>query len=132
MPRMFSGIDILVSGDAAAALGSTGQRAMTQSSEMQSGSRAIYKDKYSGCSTGYSVKEKSGEFVDGRTGRVGYKEETTYTKTLRVNDKVSGSSTEYQTQVKFKEVHTPGPASAKSNNYKSSGSKSNSKSYGYY
>ncbi|KAF5749445.1 hypothetical protein HS088_TW04G01414 [Tripterygium wilfordii] len=120
----------VVSGDYAP-LVSTGQKqkAMTKSSEMQTGSRAIYKDKYSGCSSGFSVKEKSGEFVDKKSGRVGYKEETTYTDSLKVADKVSGSSTEYQTQVKFKQVYTPGPGSAKSNKYKSSGSKSGIKSY---
>lgn len=134
---------------------STGKRPMTKSSEMKTESRAIYKYKYSSCSSGNTLKQKSGSFVDKKTGRTGYKQETAYTKSLKVDNKVNGSSTEFQTQVKFKQVYTPGPASVKSskapnsnnckstvapksnnpkssvapksNNYKSSGSKSGSK-----
>ncbi|KAK6783699.1 hypothetical protein RDI58_017153 [Solanum bulbocastanum] len=57
----------------------------------------------------------SGEFVDRRSGREGYREEANYKSTYKVNDKTHGVTTEYETSVKCKKTTT---YHNKSNNYK--------------
>ena len=96
--------------------GSSSKRMVNESSEMQSSSRMIYKDNYSGCSSKFTEQHKAEEFVDKHSGRLGYKEELKYTSTNKVNDKVQGYTTEYETQVKFKKTVYPNKSTSKYNN----------------
>ncbi|KAK7847200.1 hypothetical protein CFP56_007051 [Quercus suber] len=96
--------------------GSSSKRMANESSEMQSSSRMIYKDNYSGCSSKFTEQHKAEEFVDKHSGRLGYKEELKYTSTNKLNDKVQGYTTEYETQVKFKKTVYPNKSASKYNN----------------
>nr|POF10620.1 hypothetical protein CFP56_23392 [Quercus suber] len=96
--------------------GSSSKRMANESSEMQSSSRMIYKDKYSGCSSKFTEQHKAEELVDKHSGSLGYKEELKYTSTNKVNDKVQGYTTEYETQIKFKKTVYPNKSASKYNN----------------
>ncbi len=83
------------------------KRMVNESNEVERSSRTEYKDKYSGCSNHYSTQHKTEEFVDKRSGRLGFKEEVKFTSTHKVVDKVQDYTTEYQTQVKVKKTDYP-------------------------
>ncbi|KAK4374522.1 hypothetical protein RND71_005199 [Anisodus tanguticus] len=87
------------------------------SGEVQKSTKSSYKDYGGGSSSRVIETYKAGEFVDRRSGREGYREEANYKSTHKVNDKVHGVTTEYETSVKCKKTTTyDNPI--KSNNYK--------------
>ncbi|KAL3746095.1 hypothetical protein ACJRO7_015105 [Eucalyptus globulus] len=57
-----------------------------------------------GFATQFDKKHKAEGFVDRTTGRAGFKEEVKYKSTVKVDDKWSGCTDVYSTQVKFKRV----------------------------
>ncbi|CAN6557058.1 unnamed protein product [Malus baccata var. baccata] len=88
-----------------------------ESREVQSKARTSYKDEYGGVSNHYTENYKAEQFVDKSTGWLGYKQEAKFTSTEKYVDKELGFTTEYQTQVKFKESVYPnktGSSSSKS------------------
>ncbi|RXH83591.1 hypothetical protein DVH24_005844 [Malus domestica] len=90
---------------------------LNESREVQSKARSSYKDEYGGVSSHYTENYKAEQFVDKSTGRLGYKQEAKFTSTEKYVDKELGFTTEYQTQVKFKESVYPnktGSSSSKS------------------
>ncbi|KAJ7955756.1 hypothetical protein O6P43_022292 [Quillaja saponaria] len=93
----------------------------SKSNEYENVSRTGYKEEYNGVgySSHFTESHKGGDFVNKRTGQMGYKKEIKYTSTHKFNDKVEGYSGEYETQVKVRKTinyHT--------NNYSKSGSSS--------
>lgn len=94
--------------------GSSNKRKVNESSDLEKSSRTIYKDKHSAYSEQFTKHHKAEEFVDKHSGRLGFKEQVTYKSTHKVNDKVQGSTTEYETQVKFKKTVYPNKSASKS------------------
>ena len=89
-----------------------------ESREVQSKARSSYNDKYGRVSSHYTENYKAEQLVDKSTGQLGYKQEAKFTYTEKYVDKELGFTTEYQTQVKFKESVYPnktGSSSSKSN-----------------
>lgn len=80
---------------------------------METAAKSIFKDDQGKFSSQFSKSHKAEEFVDKSTGRLGYKEETKYTKTYKYDDKDQGYTNEYQTQVKVKHVAYPMKDSSK-------------------
>ncbi|KAI6680683.1 hypothetical protein NL676_034564 [Syzygium grande] len=77
---------------------------VTDCAEVERTTRSSYCDGLGGVTTRFDKKHKAEEFVDRTTGRSGFKEQVKYKSTLKVEDKWSGCSDEYSTQVKFERV----------------------------
>ncbi|KAK4712955.1 hypothetical protein R3W88_018862 [Solanum pinnatisectum] len=86
------------------------------SDEIHKSTKTSYNDYGGGTSSRVTETYKSGEFVDRRSGREGYREEANYKSTYKVNDKTHGVTTEYETNVKYKTTTTYENPN-KSNNY---------------
>ena len=95
--------------------GSSNKRKVNESSELEKSSRTIYKDKHGAYSEQFTKHHKAEEFVDKHSGTLGFKEQVTYKSTHKVNDEVQGSTTEYETQVKFKKTVYPNKSASKCN-----------------
>lgn len=74
--------------------------------QFETSTKTVYKDQCSGSSYTFNKTHKGGEFVDGRSGRYGYKEELAYKSSVKVGDAWTGCTEDYQTEVKFKKITT--------------------------
>ena len=91
---------------------------LNESKEVQSKARSSYKDEYGRVSSHYTEKYKVEQLMNKSTDQLGYKQEAKFTSTEKYVVKVLGFTTEYWTQVKFKESVYPaktGSSSSKSN-----------------
>lgn len=82
------------------------KRGRTESFETENTTKTLYKNHGGGCSSKMTQSHKAGEFVDKRNGNKGFKEEVKFKASVKVDDKVEGCTTEYESQVKFKKVTT--------------------------
>ncbi|KAL6556079.1 hypothetical protein OROGR_005367 [Orobanche gracilis] len=95
--------------------GGGGKRNHSDAFESQSTTKAMYKSPAGSSAAKFTKTEKSGGFVDKRSGNHGYKQEVKYKTAVKVKDVVQGATTEYETQVKFKKTttyHSPKKASS--------------------
>ncbi|KAM2721011.1 hypothetical protein EV2_042135 [Malus domestica] len=76
---------------------------LNESREVQSKARSSYNNEYGRVSNHYTENYKAKQLVDKSTAQLGYKQEAKFTFTKKYVDKERGFTTEYQTQVKFKE-----------------------------
>ncbi|KAK9931856.1 hypothetical protein M0R45_019112 [Rubus argutus] len=89
------------------------------SDQVQSEVKSSYNDQYCGVSSNFTKSYNEGDFVDRRSGNVGYKQEAKYTSTDKYVDKAQGCTTVYKTQLKVtKSVYTKNSASATKSSYK--------------
>ncbi|KAM2353605.1 hypothetical protein ACFX1X_008429 [Malus domestica] len=91
---------------------------LNESREVQSKAQSSYNDEYGRVSIHYTENYKAEQLIDKSTSQLSYKQETKFTFTEKCVDKELGFTTEYQTQVKFKEFVYPnkfGFSSSKSN-----------------
>lgn len=93
----------------------------TESTNVEKKVRASFKDEYGGGWSKFTESYKAQEYVDKKTGGMGYKQEVKYTSADKYVDKEGGYTTEYQTQVKVqKSVYPNKSSTSKSKNYKDS------------
>ncbi|CAA2999159.1 Hypothetical predicted protein [Olea europaea subsp. europaea] len=97
---------------------SSNKRGRNESCELENTAKTVVKDYGGGVSTKFSQKQKAGDFYHKSNGNYGFKEEVKYESSVKFDDKVQGSSTEYQTQVKFKKVTTYANKGAPKSSYK--------------
>ncbi|PRQ33391.1 hypothetical protein RchiOBHm_Chr5g0057071 [Rosa chinensis] len=97
----------------------------SESTQVEKKVRASYKDEYGGGWSKFTESYKAQEYVDKKTGGMGYKQEAKYTSTDKYVDNEQGYTTEYHTQVKIQKSVYPNKSST-------SKSKNNKDSIGYY
>ncbi|CAI9782968.1 unnamed protein product [Fraxinus pennsylvanica] len=97
---------------------SSKKRGRNELCELENTTKTAIKGYGGGVSTKFSKKQKAGDFYDKRSGNHGFKEEMKYESSVKIDDKIGGTSTEYQTQVKFKKVTTYASKGAPKPSYK--------------
>lgn len=100
--------------------------------QFETSTKSVYKDQCDGSSYSFSKKHKGGEFIDGRSGRYGYKEEVSYKSSVKVDDAWTGCTDEYQTEVKFQKTTTYPSTSSNSKRFSPYSKSSKSKRISYY
>ncbi|KAM6555073.1 hypothetical protein CsatB_015835 [Cannabis sativa] len=82
-------------------------RVMKDSTQLHSATKSIVKSDKGKATTSFKKSFTADEFVDKTTGRLGFKEEASFTRTDKYNNKNDGFAHEFETQVKFKHVAYP-------------------------
>ena len=87
-------------------------RDLKDSTQLHSSTKSIFRDNNGRSSTSFKKSFSSDEFVDKRTGRLGVKDETTYCRTDKYDNKNEGYAHEFETKVRLKHVAYPKPCSS--------------------